>query len=254
MAVIPFSPRVDLKERGLMISLYGEPKSGRTHLAYTFPEPIRSICFDGRWHEARDAFPDRDIEVAEILLPDLGYESWKQHLADFDETYLACLEACAAGGTVVIDNASDLWTLVYEVERETIRRQRWRTAQKKNPQALLEDQVLQQFDWDTSNAHMGAIVRMGKLYPRTNVVLIHKTKEKYVGNQGTGINVIACHSGTLSMVHGNFLLEIPRRTEGDVEARTLPQMRVDHCGRDVGLTGVVFPDPSYELIKTLLGR
>lgn len=237
-----------------MVSLWGEPKSGRTHLAYTFPEPIRSICFDGRWHEARDAFPDKDIEVADILLPDLDYEIWKRHLDDFDQTYQALLEECAGGGTVVIDNASDLWTLVYEVERETIRRQRWRTALKKDQKAALEDQVLQQFDWGTSNAHMAAIVRQGKLYPKLNVVLIHKTKEKYVGSQGTGVNEIACHSGTLSVVHGNFLVEIPKRREDDLEGNLRPRMRVDNCGYDVGMTGVWLDNPDYTTIKALLGR
>src|SRR3990167_10509218 len=54
----------------IVVSISGLPKSGKTHLALTFSEPIKVFSFDGRFDQVRQrSFSDKVIDVENISIP-----------------------------------------------------------------------------------------------------------------------------------------------------------------------------------------
>ena len=97
----------------LTVGIWGGPKTFKTPLAYTFPEPIYHINLD------RDVEPlapwnmGRNIQVCDILIPpdeELTAEVVNGILHMFMDAYRGAL--LQETGTVVVDTVSVLWTLI----------------------------------------------------------------------------------------------------------------------------------------------
>ncbi|GAG82715.1 unnamed protein product [marine sediment metagenome] len=100
----------------LTCAIVGMPKSGKTHLALTFPDPIKVYSFDLGCQIVAEKFPDKVIDIVEYPMPivdTLGLTSagfldlWKQVRDD--------IKATTEKGeykTLVIDTASALWEII----------------------------------------------------------------------------------------------------------------------------------------------
>ena len=94
----------------LLVSLTAPPKSGKTHLALTFPEPIKVYAFDTGVDYVREtSFADKDIDIFHVELPfaDDYFDVVLLHevLEHVDDDQQAVREACRVtkpGGRVVV--------------------------------------------------------------------------------------------------------------------------------------------------------
>ena len=94
----------------------GEPKTGKTHLALTFREPIKLFSFDLGYKQVVAKFPGKKIDVVEypmivvdtLELKDAGFQKlWKTVRDDLYKTYEE-----GKYKTIVIDTATALWEIV----------------------------------------------------------------------------------------------------------------------------------------------
>jgi hypothetical protein len=253
MAVRPFDPPAP-KERGAIVSIWGEEKKGKTHVAFTFPAPVHVINLDYGYVEPLAKFPDKDIKVASFPLgEEYDTETWPGILQDLRDTYHCWLEAMDGdgGGTIVIDTATQLWQLVQKVGLEEVRLKRLATARKKDPHAQLADQPIYPYDYASANFLMSGLIRRAFQYPRVNLVLIHRAQEIYEGKDPSGR--MKCHGfGEVpAIVQANVRLFTEVDKETGVVTRKL---RVDSCRADTSFEGRVMAEPRYELIAAMLGR
>lgn len=110
----------------VLISISGLPKTGKTYLSQTFPEPIKIYCFDGRSGHVRDKnFPDKKIDIENFVMPIIESDDdteWAPKVwDDFYNKYKADVQS-GKYQTLVIDTASTVTNIlnqaVYEWARE----------------------------------------------------------------------------------------------------------------------------------------
>jgi hypothetical protein len=173
----------ELSTGQLVVSPWGIPKSGKTHFAFTFPEPIRVINFDFGIKEVVGKFPGKDIKWADFLItaePDQHHRI----LGEAVEAYEDMLdELKGSGGTIVIDTITQVWQLVQSVKLETVKNRR---AKKKGVD--VEDVQIHQFDYSQANLYMGSMLRsiLDTQYSKVNGVFIMRSKKQYAGGDDTG--------------------------------------------------------------------
>ncbi len=177
---MPYRPQPDDMER-LVVALWGDKKTGKTHCAFTFPQPIYLINTDHGFRELLHKFPGLDIQVEDICEdPSAGalgsFEAAQPALARFHETYMAWIaELKDHPGTIVIDNASFLWDLVQYVKLEEAKRERFgKQSKTKNLEELRDSR----FDYGPVNHYYNVMMRA--IYnTRGSLVLTHSVKNKY---------------------------------------------------------------------------
>jgi hypothetical protein len=167
----------------LILSLEGEDKTGKTHMALTAPEPIIFFSLDigteGVVEKFRRGFkdlngiqiPPKEILVYEFRVPKafrLDEETTKKCL-EFHNDFRTKFEAACGieSGTIVVDTSSER----YEMARLA--------KFGKLSQVLghhyteINQEYREEIGWAFSN-------------PKLNVVLIHKMKDKWSNNVNTG--------------------------------------------------------------------
>jgi len=169
----------------LILDVWGKPKSGKTTLALTFPEPIFYFNWDlGLDHHVerlRDS--GKDIRVATYLCsPLMTPEDTTAVIKEFERDFATALKELGTG-TMVWDTASDLWALISKrVVDEAMARirkkaaERGREAPDKPPM----------FEYGPANAYWLNLVRTVK-NSTGNLVLIEREKPVYdEGGRDTG--------------------------------------------------------------------
>lgn len=101
----------------LKVAVYGDPGSGKSHFAATFPEPIFVIDTENRFARLGSKFPGKDIHVLHCYAED--EEGLFDPVATLYRAEIAISQARAqckddAVGTIVIDSASDIWAMSQE--------------------------------------------------------------------------------------------------------------------------------------------
>lgn len=207
----------------LLVSITGDPKTGKTHLSMTFPEPMVIYSFDRGAELPRKRFAQRNITIRSLLPPvnpsTKPIEDEKKLLEVFDETYKDDL-ASGQFETFVIDPASILWELI------------WHTQQYAEG-----DEKLIARKYGEPNARMKSYLDRAAI-AGVNLVLIHYLKEIYVGEKPTG----------------EFKMDGFRRTEGLVDlvlmtrkvTKTVPKKAKEDIGLETQIITTI-KDSRYGL-------
>ena len=98
----------------LKVGVYGEPGSGKSHFAATFPEPIYVIDTENRFARLGRKFPGKDIRVMHcyaedgdgIFDPVATLHKMEQAISQIRAMSKADTSSV---GTIVLDSASDVW-------------------------------------------------------------------------------------------------------------------------------------------------
>ncbi len=177
---MPYRPDPAAFER-LIVALWGDKKTGKTHCALTFPQPLYLINTDHGFMELLHKFPGLDIEVEDICEdPAAGalgsFEAAQPALARFQETYVSWIQELKRHpGTIIIDNATFLWELVQYVKLEEAKRERFgKQSKTKNLEELRDSR----FDYGPVNHYYNVMMRA--IYDtRGSLVLTHTAKNMY---------------------------------------------------------------------------
>lgn len=158
----------------LIVSVAGVPKSGKSHLALTFPEPVVIFSFDIGIEPVLKHFPDKQIKVVTYPVPivdsvkALGMQKelrgiWDTFVSDYrKQTENKDVQ------TLVIDTA----TAVYEIARVA------RAAE-------LGQENLLQFQYGDVYARMKSLIQRPRIAGQ-NLVLTHYLRDRYVNDMNTG--------------------------------------------------------------------
>jgi hypothetical protein len=240
-----FDNTVPASERGLVIAVWGEEKTGKNFFSYSFPEPIRVMNFDGRWQEARNN-PDhaaKDIQAARFtdITPRFDAEDWGSVLDDFIDTWEATI-ADMDEGTVILDTATQVWQLVQNVMIDGEKQKQLRKLQKQKPNATLEDLKMNRLNFGPANQIMAGVLRLPTRKPRLNAVYLHRAHDVYVDNEKAGV---ARHG--FGEVPDIVQATIKLTVRGGAQIGT-----IESSGTKWGLNGFELEEPSYDLLKEVL--
>jgi hypothetical protein len=243
--------------RGLVVSAWGTPKTGKTHFSFGFPEPLYLLNFDlGGEFEPMARYLGKEIHVTSFHIEeDYDTLSWNALLTDFCDTYHARIEEAASrGGTVVIDTATQLWTLIQKVKLDDIKQVRLKKLRQKDPDAHAAEVVIHPFDYSDASSKMNGLLRYAAQYPATNLVLTHWAAPIYVGSDKTNRIEPQGFNAVPAIVHANIQLFTEGGENASVETPVTPMARITSCRADVRLEGMTLANPTYELIRAMLGR
>ncbi len=212
----------------LIVSISGRPKAGKTHLAMSFPDPIKIFSFDMGATFVRTKFPDKEIDIDEIVLPiiDSTEIAWAYPVWDkFEQDYKAATE----GGkykTIVIDTGTVVWQICHQAVIE------------RKPKEL---------------AYVLPNLKMTSLFARAkvggvNLVATHYLSPIYVKGENTGTFGLDGWKRTEGQV--DIVLEIASKTMAD---KTVMQTTIKSNRFDRDLNGSVLDDTDYAEIMGLLG-
>jgi len=220
----------------VFVSISGDPKSGKTHLALTFPEPIVVYSFDLRGAEllvGKDEFKGKQIDVRNFMPPITDTMQPTQEDLTFWEKIKKDYQATIEGGkfkTVVIDPSTIVWEIIrnaWEVERGMGK--------------------LLSRDYGVPNSRMTWMM-MSPLTIGMNVVTIQYLREQYVGDKATGLMVLDGFKRTEGLADLVVFTEMIGKKE-----KSLVKCTLEHCRFDRTLNGTELTDTCYEELMTLLG-
>jgi len=221
----------------LLVSISAPPKAGKTHLALTFPEPIKVFSFDGgAKFIAETKFADKKIDICEVTLPIIetenqawALEPWRAFLKE----YKGDVEL-GKYNTIVLDTATVVWQMCHQAVTEE-----------------REKQKLAEVKYYEPNLRMSSLFSRASL-AGINLVTIQYITEKYEDNKATGEMKIDGWKRTGGAA--DLLLEMESITRGKGGAsKTIMETTIVGCRFDRDLVGKTFTDTTYQEILALLG-
>jgi hypothetical protein len=215
-------------------SISGLPKSGKTYLGLTWPEPILVYSFEHGAQAVIDKkFPGKKIDVIKFKLPIIESDNPAPYAEKLWEDFQKHYKDVVYSGkynTIVIDTATHLWALLRQAITEA-----------KNRKKLLE------VEYALPNLKMGAIFTHAN-EAGVNLVVINYLKDRYVKGENTGEMELNGWSQTEGLV--DVVLEIARKTTGS-NTKMLTCIKDNRFDRDVN--GQTFIDTTYDELITCLG-
>lgn len=195
MAVIPFPPPPPLTstklfditqgqslytqmpteyDRIVCLSVQGQEGAGKTDFSFSLPDPIAYINFDGaNWKRVRLRYPDKDIRIVTIELPEQPKDANPEYLQNMFAPYYQQYKNAMLGAladpeirSVVVDTKTMAWQLARLAN----------LGKLKSVKAQHYDEV---------NADFRRVIRMHDKFNKC-VVFIHREKEEYIDNNKTG--------------------------------------------------------------------
>jgi len=170
----------------IVAAISGEPKTGKSHLGLTFPDPMVVFSFDIGLEPVRAKFPEKKIEVKTYPMPFIdsvkgtGFQKELKEIWDtFNKDYKATVEDTDVA-TIMVDT----WTAVYEVAR---------IARAKE----LGQENLLQFQYGDVYARMRSLIQRPRMAGQ-NLILTTYMRDKYVKDQSTGEKEADGWKGTMS--------------------------------------------------------
>jgi hypothetical protein len=224
----------------LNVSITGQAKTGKSHLALTFPEPIRVFLFDTK--RALDPilskFEGKEIDIKDYSLPIIESDPPKPYAKDlwqkFDAEYRETIEE-GHYQTIVIDTATAVW----EVTRHAV-------AEEVGQKRLLEVQ------YTLPNLRMAALFSRASL-AGVNLVTTQYLRDRYVKGESTGEQELDGWKRTGSKV--DLVLRTTRKT--DVVARGEKKSKIitliEDNRFDLDLNGQELDNATYEDLLALIG-
>jgi len=125
MSFVQVSTEYEVPSR-LVVAVWGEEKTGKTSFALTMPSPIYVANFDYGYRPIISVAEGKELHVASYVLPDVfSVSSYKHIIADFQKDWSDAIATAAnRNGSVVIDTASQLWTIVGQCMTGEVREER----------------------------------------------------------------------------------------------------------------------------------
>lgn len=224
----------------IVCAIEGNPKTGKTHLSLTFPDPIKVFSFDAGCKIVAAKFPDKAIDIEEYSLPiidslgtkDAGFEDlWKKVKADIEK-------AVASGEykTIVIDTGTHLWEII---------RYAWNEENDKAVGAGGKART-----YGEPNARMYGIVMRAQV-AGVNLVITHHLKDRWVKDENTGEKELDGWRRTEGLADVVLLTERVQRTIKDKEQAVI-QTTLKECRFGLALCGYQQDMMTYEDLAAIL--
>jgi len=189
----------------LVITIWGEEKTGKSTLALTFPTPIYHFDLDvGGFARAAWRFKNKDIrskpyvahdELEKLLKGDITVkagrrvlgmkELWQEIIVD----YAKVLQDTAIA-TVVMDSGTQLWSICHSAFL-----QEKQEAQGKVADGDLRER-LQPMEYGAPNARMRSIIYAARSYKK-NLVITHYPRDIYITQVNSDGKVVDVKSGKI---------------------------------------------------------
>jgi len=220
-------------------AILGQPKHGKTHLAFTWPAPILVFSFDFGSNRVKGKFPDKDITIQTYDIPILD----TLDLSKADNEFIKLEKQIRKDiyeslgmnyKTIVFDTGTALW----DIERIAYTKER-------------ERKQLIDRDYGEINARMYSFIAQ-VVVAGINFVTIHHLKAEYVDEKATGNMILDGFKRTEGLV--DVVLSVERRQskkQGKIENKIVTTIK--DCGFDYELCGVEIENASYDDIVMLLG-
>jgi hypothetical protein len=218
----------------LVAAVWGEPKTGKTTFALTFPEPIFYFNLDWGLDHHISKNEGREIYRADYLSvgPELTEVEAENMLKSFETDYAAALRTGRdkQGGTIVIDTSTQLWQLVSKVFLDDIKKKR-------------KNQEVYPFDYGNANAYFQNLVNQVKKTPM-NMVLIQRAREKWgPTGQPTGSYEIQGNSQVPYLA--GVVLHLNKKDGKHTGT-------IDSCWETTAVEGTDLEDPTYTSLLTYI--
>jgi hypothetical protein len=241
----------------LTVGIWGGPKTYKTPLAYSFPEPVYHINLD---REAETLAPwnkGRNIQVCDILVPpdeELTADLVNGILHEFMDAYRGAL--LEKQGTVVVDTVSVLWTLIQVfVLKGTLERKKLKGG---------KDELFQ-FDYADANMLYENILLATKASKIHSVFIARGTDDYNSAGNRTGKLKPQMQKNTpymvnlwLHMTREELMVAGPERTlkNGKVlPSKLVPQetfvATVEGSGFHKDQEGLKLPEPEFAMLEQL---
>ncbi len=155
-----------------MVAISGGPKTGKSHLGLTFPDPIVAIeVGETGIGDLLEKFrvQGKDITYKPLrikaLEPTVNHQ--RQLLNEFADVYLKAINDEKVQ-TIIIDSNSRLRSHIQAVKLDEVRSKRKEGAQGS------------QMDYGPANEYEEQVVNVAAVNPNLNLVLVHRHKDVYV--------------------------------------------------------------------------
>lgn len=236
MALSNFT-RVDPKahaRRRLLMSVWGKPKEGKTSFALTAPSPIYFFDFDLGMEDIIHKFPD-----AEVFHNTYRISSLNTSIAERETVYqgfLGDLESVIGGvssGTVVIDTAIEVWSLIQSIYVEKIRQKR-------------KSGDVFPFDYADANQHFSEIVKRFDRNKGLNLCMIQKAREKY-NSQGQKTGEFEAQQNASVEYLAQIGLHLEKTADKTFQAS------VEYCRHNTDIEGLTIPGANWDTIEAMIG-
>jgi hypothetical protein len=221
----------------LIVGISGDPKTGKTYLACTFPKPLVLFSFDYGADRVIRSIDTKEIEVIKYETPIVDTMMPKPYAQAFWAKFKKDYEAVLARkdvATIVIDTG----TALYEIARHT-------RAEELKVMSLPKECYGEVYTRLT--ALIQAAQRAGK-----NVVWTHYLKDSYKDGEPTGETKTDGYKyvdGVVDIVLNTELRQTKMGSKIDNKVITT----VQRCGFDFRVNGMEFENFSYKDLLALLG-
>ena len=149
----------------VIASVWGLPKTGKTHFAFSFPKPLHAIEIgETGVEDLASIHPDWDIRYRPLIIPNLSpsIADHEKMLAEFEESLNEAVNSDAR--TLIIDSFSRLWRSVRLVKTEEGFQNSLR--QKRN-----------QADYELANDYIEQVIQVARRNRTMNIVLVHRHRD-----------------------------------------------------------------------------
>jgi hypothetical protein len=219
----------------LVCAVWGEPKTGKTTFALTFPDPVYYFNMD--WglehHIQRLVQEGREVYKADYISNKAEFTEAEAELMlkAFENDYAAALkDGRQRGGTIVLDTSTQLWQLASKVFLDDIKKRR-------------KDEKIFPFDYASANAYFQNLINQVKVTPM-NMVMIQRAKEVY-NAQGQPTGMLEIQGNNQVPYLAGLVLQMSLTEEGHMG-------RIDASWDSSKLIGMELKDPSHESITALI--
>lgn len=236
-----------------ILSLEGQPKTGKTHFACTAPGPVGWQSLDFGTEGIVDKFPDKPFDIREY---DLSYDFtiktrgkdaeeqsdairadyWKPFESDAHDLFSSCR-------TVVWDTATEVWEMLRLAHFGKL---------EKNPQ----------LQYGPINAEYKALLRLANTH-RTNLILIHHQSKLYKNvMDGDKLKSIETdqwrrqgNNKVAALVHSYCTMQYSdpvKNTRGDITKPGQFTTAIDRSRFNPEVNGTVLEAPDWDTLMAFL--
>ena len=214
-------------------SISGLPKSGKTHLALTWPDPLVIYSFEHGARFVATKFPGKSIKIREFKLPIIESDNPAPYAEAIWEDFQKTFKEDAYSGqyqTLIIDTGTHLWAVLRQAITESKNRRR-----------------LTEIEYALPNLKMGSIYSHAA-EAGVNLVVLNYLRDKYVKGENTGELELSGWGQTEGLV--DVVMETARKTSGG-KTSMIATIKDNRFDRDVN--GQTFTDTTYDELITVLG-
>lgn len=236
-----------------LTSISADPKSGKTHLCFTWPDPIKVFSFDGGADYVATKFPDKVIDIENFQMPIIESDSDASWAPPIWDDFYTKYKAAVEGGeyqTIVIDTATTAHTILNQAVFEWLKED---AAEKGNIKKKLAVN-----EYHTRNLLMKALFDLPKnkginLVTTQYLGEVWKSPGEGKMAQPTGETKVSGWNQTEAFADVN--IEMRRETKGGKTSMVsrITSTRFDDL--DLSVTGTVLKNTDYdELVALLFGE